>query len=198
MKYLLLTIIVLLTTFSFAEEEVNLPYAIRSAEKTLVRDVDRALKDYNDAVKKAAERYAKVLEKELKDAMRDGDLKLANAINKKKKSIEDLKAAAAAMKTITFDAKPKDNKETPSVGNLVIHKALWGYQDKTADVTSIIKGQVKDGKLSMDLVRDSRSLNMPDPAPGMAKSLILDYTLNGERKTATFHKDTPFTIGNSP
>lgn len=110
MRYLLL-IVVLFAASLQAEEEVKLPYAIRSAEERMVKDVDRALKDYNEAVERASGRYIKVLEKELKDAMKDGDLKLANAINDKLKSIKDLKAAAAAMKTVTFNKEAAENAE---------------------------------------------------------------------------------------
>lgn len=83
----------------------------------------------------------------------------------------------------TLKISPKDKPEKKSgPSKLVIRKASYGVTDgDTIDVTSIVAGMVKDDSLSMNVNSD----DLGDPAVGMTKQLLVDYTLNGKDESKT-------------
>lgn len=173
--------------------EVKLPYAIERAEKSLIRDADKALKAYNDAIEKAAAKYSNVLDSELKRAMRDGDLDLANKINDKKAMIECVKQAAADMKSITLEK--KDVKSTKSTTkNKDPSKAIVGkwkvtYSNgawRTVTISDTLKVIVTDGTFNVGeeytLTYDKKTKSFSGICNGKLDTVtVTDDTASGSR-----------------
>jgi len=60
--------------------------------------------------------------------------------------------------------------------SLRINRAIYGNGSRSSDVTSHLNSQIQDGQLNLEV----NNLTMGgDPAPGQAKALTVQYTLNG-------------------
>jgi hypothetical protein len=70
----------------------------------------------------------------------------------------------------------------PGYGNLQIVRAFWGLNNRTADVSQILRGQVQNGTLVIQA--NNRNLG-GDPYPGADKVLTVVYRVNGREQTAT-------------
>ena len=70
----------------------------------------------------------------------------------------------------------------PGYGNLQIVRAFWGLNNRTADVSQILRGQVQNGTLVIQA--NNRNLG-GDPYPGADKVLTVVYRINGREQTAT-------------
>jgi hypothetical protein len=71
----------------------------------------------------------------------------------------------------------------PGYGNLQIVRAYWGLNNRTADVSQILRGQVQNGST---LVIQATNQNLGgDPFPGADKVLTVVYRVNGREQTAT-------------
>ena len=82
--------------------------------------------------------------------------------------------------------------DAAEAGKLVIVKAVYGGFDSgpSADVTEKVKGMVKDGRLSVEV----NPANLGDPAPGIGKKLIVDYTFGGRARSKTVFDNQTLTI----
>ncbi|MDR3196753.1 MAG: hypothetical protein LBU34_02690 [Planctomycetaceae bacterium] len=76
----------------------------------------------------------------------------------------------------TFTA-PKPRKE------LAVTLAEYGAVDKWKDVTSVVNRQLSGGALNF---QGTNVLFGGDPAPGIVKSLVINYTLDDNEEIATF------------
>jgi membrane-bound inhibitor of C-type lysozyme len=65
---------------------------------------------------------------------------------------------------------------TSSQGNLQINRAIYGAGYRTSDVTSRLNSQIQNNQLSLQVNGNSMG---GDPAPGQAKTLTVQYALNG-------------------
>jgi hypothetical protein len=65
---------------------------------------------------------------------------------------------------------------TTSQGNLQINRATYGSGYRTSDVTSRLNSQIQNDQLNLQVNNDSMG---GDPAPGQAKTLTVQYALNG-------------------
>src|SRR6202040_143345 len=65
---------------------------------------------------------------------------------------------------------------TNSQGNLQINRAIYGTGYRTSDVTSRLNSQIQNDQLYLRVDSDSMG---GDPAPGRAKTLTVQYALNG-------------------
>jgi hypothetical protein len=63
-----------------------------------------------------------------------------------------------------------------SQSNLQITRAIYGSGYRTSDVTARLNSQIQDDQLNLQVNRESMG---GDPAPGQAKTLTLEYALNG-------------------
>jgi hypothetical protein len=81
--------------------------------------------------------------------------------------------------SVTFTS-PKPRKE------LIISLAEYGAADKWKDVTSIVNRQLSGGALNF---QGTNILFGGDPAPGIVKSLVINYTLDDEEIIATFNEN---------
>jgi hypothetical protein len=81
---------------------------------------------------------------------------------------------------------------------LQITRAIYGSGYRTSDVTDRVNSQVQGDQLNMTV--DSATLGV-DPAPGQAKTLTVDYTLNGRSNQQVTNEGStlrlPATYGNN-
>ena len=71
----------------------------------------------------------------------------------------------------------------PGYGNLQIVRAYWGLNNRTSDVSQILRGQIQNGS---PLVIQANNRNLGgDPAPGADKVLTVIYRVNGREQTST-------------
>jgi len=77
---------------------------------------------------------------------------------------------------------PPPPPPNPGYGNLQIMRAYYGLNNRTNDVTQLLRGQVNNGSLVMQV--NNRNLG-GDPAPGADKVLTVIYRVNGREQTAT-------------
>jgi hypothetical protein len=70
----------------------------------------------------------------------------------------------------------------PGYGNLQIVRAYWGLNNRTMDVSQLLRGQIRNGTL----VIQANNKNMGgDPWPGADKVLTVIYRVNGAEQSAT-------------
>jgi alpha-L-rhamnosidase len=85
------------------------------------------------------------------------------------------------------------DRELPKPVRVTILKAEYGNRDggspKVADVTNRLKGAIKNGATS---IRVKPARLGGDPAPGMKKSLWVEYEVNGQKKRATIAEEVSF------
>jgi hypothetical protein len=67
-------------------------------------------------------------------------------------------------------------------GNLQIVRAYWGLNNRTSDVSQVLRGQIRNGSLVIQAT--NRNLG-GDPAPGADKVLTVIYRVNGREQTST-------------
>jgi len=98
MKIIFVTVLCLLATSLIAAEEVDLPRSVERAQDRYDETVDEAEKAYEEAVaaaeevkkedlKEAGERCSRVLDREMQEATKDGNLDLAIALRDKKEEV---------------------------------------------------------------------------------------------------------------
>jgi hypothetical protein len=79
----------------------------------------------------------------------------------------------------------------PGYGNLQIVRAYWGLNNRTSDVSQILRGQISNGTLVIQV--NNRNLG-GDPAPGADKVLTVIYRVNGREQTATVKEGSTLRI----
>jgi hypothetical protein len=77
-------------------------------------------------------------------------------------------------------------------GRLEIVRATYGAGNTTADVTESVRAAVVGGELK---VLADNSLAGRDPAPGVKKSLVVEYALNGTRNTGRADEGETLSLG---
>src|SRR4051812_49652236 len=68
-----------------------------------------------------------------------------------------------------------------SENNLQIRRAIYGWENQTADVTSRLNSRVHGDQLNLQVTDDNMG---GDPAYGHVKKLTVDYSLNGQNHQA--------------
>jgi len=80
-------------------------------------------------------------------------------------------------------------------GNLHINRAIYGWENRTADVTTRLNSQVQGDQLNLQVTDENMG---GDPAYGHSKKLTVDYSLNGQtRQVVTNQNDTLRISGNN-
>ncbi len=69
------------------------------------------------------------------------------------------------------------NNSLNNQSSLQIHRATYGSEYRTVDVTSRLNSQIQDGQLNLQV--NSNSMGS-DPAPGQSKTLTVQYAVNGQ------------------
>src|SRR3954469_19601275 len=82
-----------------------------------------------------------------------------------------------------------------SYDSLQIKRAIYGWENQTADVTSRLNSQVQGDRLNLQVTDENMG---GDPAYGHVKKLTVDYSLNGQdRQAVTTQNDTLRISGNN-
>lgn len=87
-----------------------------------------------------------------------------------------------------FNADERDNRhhgdransDQRVVGKLTIHSAHYGIDSRKIDVTGVLQSLVRDGRLEMRV--ENGTVGGNDPVPGVAKTLWVTYSINGQGK----------------
>ena len=167
--------------------------AAGEAAKEITKDIAPVLTAYESEAKKAWDAYQVALQKaedrakkdlgaKMAPALKKGDLDTANAIKSQIDKI--VSGEAVAGYEVAWNSANKDmDLLGDNTKGLVILEATWGIPGKTADVTEIIKKQVKDNKLTF--VHDGEIhhgvfAQIADPAFGSVKVVSIKYSFNGK------------------
>lgn len=145
-------------------------------------DAKKAWDAYQAALQKAEDKAKKDLNAKMAPALKKGDLDTANAI---KVYLDKVTSGSAVTEyEVAWNAA---NKDTDLLGDntkgLVILEATWGITGKTADVTEIIRKQVKDNKLIFTHdgeIHHGFFAQIADPAFGSVKVVTIKYSFNGK------------------
>ena len=101
--------------------------------------------------------------------------------------------APGTVKTLTIEYEINGQRQTatakdgeavilPAVTSFTIYSATYGVQGRTLDATRAVAARVSNNRLELPVTGDTLG---GDPAPGIVKTLTVDYELNGRRRTAT-------------
>jgi hypothetical protein len=144
----------------------------------------KTLAVYKDAVRKLDEDYAHRL-----DTLRQQYVKELDAIRKTSLEKDDLEEAQRLLAE-----KRRVEAERPQPGvikGLAILCALHGTDDKWLDITSAVRGRVKDSQFHYTPHDWSY---LPDVAVGRHKSAVIAYTFDGKSYLIIKQDDQPFDL----
>ncbi|MCA9213786.1 MAG: hypothetical protein KDB27_12015 [Planctomycetales bacterium] len=150
----------------------------------------------------------------LEVAGRDEERQLAISVLKIHASLDSLAVAIEATKNESVAADAKDavqviiskiGNDIPNLeqilrdggfrtANIEISKATYGAGEQQKDVTKVVKDSV--GKLPI-VTLPSPSFNQAfggDPAPGVQKTLVIEYSIDGQAGTASFQENAAIVL----
>lgn len=101
--------------------------------------------------------------------------------------------APGTVKTLTIEYELNGQRQTatardsesvilPGVASFTIYSATYGAQGRTIDATRAVTARVANNRLELPVTGDTLG---GDPAPGIVKTLTVEYGLNGNRRTAS-------------
>lgn len=101
--------------------------------------------------------------------------------------------APGTVKTLTIEYELNGQRQTttakdaeivilPGIVSFTIYSATYGVQGRTLDATRAVTARLSGNRLELPVTGDTLG---GDPAPGVVKTLTVDYELNGRRRTAT-------------
>ena len=98
-----------------------------------------------------------------------------------------LKDSAGRSRQITYSDSQQVNLRirTAYQSSLHISRAVYGSGNRSVDVTSRVNSQIEGDQLNLLVNNDSMG---GDPAPGQAKTLTLEYALNGQTKQVVINE----------
>jgi hypothetical protein len=169
-----------------AGEAATIPKDIAPVLTAYESEAKRAWDAYQTALQKAEDKVKKDLNAKMAAAIKKVDLDTANAI---KAQLERVTSGEAVNGYEVAWKAAKNDKDMlgDNTAGLVILEATWGVPGKTADVTEIIKKQVKDNKLTFvhaDDIFRGLFASIPDPVPSGKKTVTIKYIYNGVANTA--------------
>jgi hypothetical protein len=173
----------------------NAPFTVRKAMKDYDTELFKAKEEYAKQVQKIQNKAIAALTVEVANAYKKGDTKLGMDLAK---HLEKMKAEGVTTDLLgNVIVGDDDKKENIATSKLVIHSAKWGIAPTFIDVTEDIRKQVVNNSISCVVTQSSLGFKQ-DPASGLAKTLIVDYTYNTYRNTETLveGRTTYLKIGN--
>lgn len=184
-KILFLTVSLLSCMVSAGEAIKEIPKEIAPVLTAYESEAKKAWDMYQVALQKAEDKAKKDLTAKMAPALKKGDLDSANAI----KMYLDKVASGEAVSEYeaAWNAAKKDTDLLGDAKGLVILEATWGVPGRTADVTEIIKKQVKDNKLTF--VYMGSFAGVVDPVPFSRKNLYIKYNVGGVIETREFKEN---------
>ena len=151
--------------------EAALQVATRDAERSLIMRVLEIHPSLDTlAVALAAKKYPA-----LKDAAHETSLRVAGKIQEHPVAVKKLLEQGGL-----------------EPANVEILHATYGIGDNTKVVTALLQENV--GKLPIVSLSNYNTAFEGDPAPGQVKQLVVEYTIDGEKGTASFQENTPIIL----
>jgi hypothetical protein len=90
-----------------------------------------------------------------------------------------------------FDDRPRSDDRRDDRRGVMILRAYWGVQGRTANVTELLRNMQRENGLQVMV--NNRSLG-GDPAPGADKVLIVIYGVHGQETAAAVREGNTLTI----
>lgn len=90
-----------------------------------------------------------------------------------------------------FDDRPRGDDRRDERPGVMILRAYWGVQGRTANVTELLRNMQRENGLQVMV--NNRSLG-GDPAPGADKVLIVIYRVHGQETAAAVREGNTLTI----
>ena len=90
-----------------------------------------------------------------------------------------------------FDDRPRGDDRRDERPGVMILRAYWGVQGRTANVTELLRNMQRENGLQVMV--NNRSLG-GDPAPGAEKVLIVIYRVHGQETAAAVREGNTLTI----
>jgi hypothetical protein len=90
-----------------------------------------------------------------------------------------------------FDDRPRGENRPDDRRGVMILRAYWGVQGRTANVTELLRNMQREHGLQV--MANNRSLGS-DPAPGADKVLIVIYRVQGQETAAAVREGNTLTI----
>lgn len=157
------------------EPKVELSPEMQRAVKYHKDTCAKAREDYLEAVKKSQDLLRGRIEREIKNVTRRGDLEEALAL---KAELERLEQETAPIDIL---GNPIEKLvEVPAKGLFIIN-ATYGAGENIVDVTEHVRKMVKNNTL--EVTAHHSSFNIDDPAHKQTKSMTIEYSLDGEKKS---------------
>ena len=79
---------------------------------------------------------------------------------------------------------------------LQIQKAEYGYVGNFTDVTDAVQNYISNG--SIDILVGFKAVGIPDPNPNKQKTLVVDYSINGAKNSASVVDGKHFKVSAPP
>lgn len=184
MRNILLLSVTLLSCM-VAGEAATIPKDIAPVLTAYESDAKKAWDAYQTALQKAEDKVKKDLNAKMAVAIKKVDLDTANAIKAQLERVTSGEAVNGY--EVAWKAAKNDKDLLGDSKGLVILEATWGVPGKTADVTEIIKKQVKDNKLTF--VYLGSFAGVVDPVPFARKNFYIKYSVGGTIETVEFKEN---------
>ena len=143
------------------------------ARAASVRAIERAQADYRQQVLKAKQKYRDALQQAKAAAMKSGNLDEANAVQ-------------AELAQVEKDIRGIPDLSTPQMApppELIIRRASYGVEGRATDIAQLMNTQIRNGRID--------SVNPPDPASGVVKSVKIEGTYGGYDFVLSFPENFP-------
>ena len=181
MRNILLLSIATLSFLVAGEATKEIPKDVAPVLTAYQLEAKKAWDIYQAALQKAEDKAKKDLTAKMAPALKKGDLDTANAIKIYMDKVTS--GEFVTEKEVDWNAAKNDKDLLGDAKGLVIIEATWGVPGKTADVTEIIKKQVKDNKLTFvhdGEIHHGLFAQIPDPANFTVKVVTIKYSFNGK------------------
>jgi hypothetical protein len=96
-----------------------------------------------------------------------------------------------AVRRDEFDDRPRGDDRRDDRRGVLILRAYWGVQGRTANVTELLRTMLRENGLQV--MANNRSLG-GDPAPGADKLLIVVYRVQGQETAVAVREGNSLTI----
>jgi hypothetical protein len=112
---------------------------------------------------------------------------------KKAKGFAILDAVGSGTHVFKTVANVARRPSKPPMGKIKIIKAVYGSDEKSSDVTAVARKRLIEGTNALDLT-GGYNRHFGDPDHGVAKKLVVEYEIGGERRTKTFDEGSSATL----
>jgi hypothetical protein len=118
----------------------------------------------------------------------DGDTLGANSRRGRNRALRlQLQDSQGTTRQMTFRDRQQVNLQVYNSyqGTLRINRAIYGNGNRSSDVTSRLNSQIREGQINLQVNNQTMG---GDPAPSRAKTLTVQYALNGHNSQVVVHE----------